>query len=33
MDTGIDYGYYAVKTRHFSLPAGITTYSYEPYIL
>ena len=28
---GAGYGYYAVKTRHFSFPAGITAYWYEPY--
>ena len=30
---GIDHGYYAIKTRHFSFPAGITAYSHEPYTL
>ena len=30
---GAGYGYYAVKTRHFSFPAGITAYRYEPYTL
>ena len=30
---GVDHGYYAVKTRHFSFPAGITAYRYEPYTL
>ena len=24
MNIGIDHGYYAIKTRHFSFPAGIT---------
>ena len=33
MNIGIDHGYYAVKTRHFSFPAGITAYSHEPYTL
>ena len=33
MNIGIDYGYSAVKTRHFSFPAGISAYSYEPYTL
>ena len=33
MNIGIDHGYYAVKTRHFSFPAGITAYRYEPYTL
>lgn len=31
MNIGIDHGYYAIKTRHFSFPAGITEYSHEPY--
>lgn len=26
MNIGIDHGYYAIKTRHFSFPAGITAY-------
>ena len=26
MNIGVDHGYYAVKTRHFSFPAGITAY-------
>ncbi len=29
----LGHGYYAVKTRHFSFPAGITAYRYEPYTL
>ena len=33
MNIGIDHGYYAIKTRHFSFPAGISEYSYEPYTL
>ncbi len=33
MNIGIDHGYYAVKTKHFSFPAGITAYSHEPYTL
>ena len=33
MNIGIDHGYYAVKTRHFSFPAGISPYRYEPYTL
>ena len=33
MSIGIDHGYYAIKTRHFSFPAGISEYSHEPYIL
>ena len=33
MNIGIDYGYYAIKTRHFSFPAGIAVYSHEPYTL
>ena len=26
MNIGIDHGYYAIKTRHFSFPAGIAEY-------
>ena len=33
MNIGIDYGYYAIKTRHFSFLAGIAVYSHEPYTL
>jgi len=33
MNNGIDHGYYAIKTRHFSFPAGIAVYSHEPYTL
>ena len=33
MNIGIDHGYYAIKTRHFSFPAGISEYSHEPYTL
>lgn len=33
MNIGIDHGYYAIKTRHFSFPAGIAKYSHEPYTL
>lgn len=33
MNIGIDHGYYAIKTRHFSFPAGISAYSHEPYTL
>ena len=33
MNIGIDHGYYAIKTRHLSFPAGITEYSHEPYTL
>ena len=33
MNIGIDHGYYAIKTRHFSFPAGITAYNHEPYTL
>ena len=33
MNVGIDHGYYAIKTRHFSFPAGISEYSHEPYTL
>ena len=31
MIIAIDHGYYAIKTKHFSFPAGITAYSHEPY--
>lgn len=31
MNIGIDHGYAAIKTRHFSFPAGITAYDHEPY--
>ena len=30
MNIGIDHGYSAIKTRHFSFPAGISLYSSEP---
>lgn len=33
MIMGIDHGYYAIKTRHFSFPAGVTAYTHEPYTL
>lgn len=33
MNIGIDHGYYAIKTRHVSFPAGISEYSHEPYTL
>ena len=33
INIGIDHGYYAIKTRHLSFPAGITEYSHEPYTL
>ena len=33
MNIGIDHGYYAIKTRHFSFPAGIVAYTHEPYTL
>lgn len=33
MNIGISQGYYAIKTRHFSFPVGITAYSHEPYVL
>lgn len=33
MNIGIDHGYYAIKTRHLSFPAGITECSHEPYTL
>lgn len=32
INIGIDHGYYAIKTRHCSFPAGLTAYgSHEPY--
>ena len=32
MNIGIDHGYYAIKTRNCSFPAGLTAYgSHEPY--
>lgn len=33
INVGIDHGYYAIKTRHFSFLAGIAVYSHEPYTL
>lgn len=33
MNIGIDHGYYAIKTRHFSFLASIAVYSHEPYTL
>ena len=33
LNIGIDHGYYAIKTAHFSFPAGIVAYSSEPYTL
>ena len=33
MNIGIDHGYYAIKTRHFSFPAGVAAYNHEPYTL
>ncbi|MDY5008632.1 plasmid segregation actin-type ATPase ParM [Candidatus Allofournierella merdipullorum] len=33
MIMGIDHGYYAIKTRHFSFPAGVTVYTHKPYTL
>lgn len=33
MNVGIDHGYYAIETRHFSFLAGIAVYSHEPYTL
>ena len=33
MIMGIDHGCYAVKTRHFSFPVGVTAYTHEPYTL
>ena len=33
MIIGIDHGNYAIKTKHFSFPAGVAVYSHEPYTL
>lgn len=33
MIMGIDHGYYAIKTKNFSFPAGVTAYTHEPYTL
>ena len=33
MNIGIDHGYYAIETRHFSFLASIAVYSHEPYPL
>lgn len=33
INIGIDHGYYAIKTAHFSFPAGIVAYNNEPYTL
>ena len=33
MIIGIDHGYYAIKTKNFSFPAGVTAYTHEPYTL
>ena len=33
MIMGIDHGYYAIKSRNFSFPAGVTAYTHEPYTL
>ena len=30
MIIGIDHGYYAIKTKNFSFPAGVTAYTHEP---
>ena len=30
MNIGIDHGYYAIKTRHFSFPAGMEEHVREP---
>lgn len=29
----LDHGYYAIKTKNFSFPAGVTAYTHEPYTL
>lgn len=28
---GVDHGYAAMKTAHYSLPTGLVEYEYEPY--
>ena len=28
---GVDHGYYAMKTTHFSFPTGLVEYDHEPY--
>ncbi|MBM6916364.1 hypothetical protein H6B33_13270 [Gemmiger formicilis] len=33
MIIGLDHGYYAIKTKNFSFPAGVTAYTHEPYTL
>ena len=33
MIIGIDHGYYAIKTKNFTFPAGVTAYTHEPYTL
>lgn len=33
MNIGIDHDYYAIKTRYFSFPIGISEYTHEPYAL
>lgn len=33
MILGVDHGNYAIKTKHFSFPAGVAVYSHEPYTL
>lgn len=29
---GVDHGYYAMKTAHFSFPTGLVEYEHEPYV-
>lgn len=28
---GVDHGYYAMKSSHFSFPTGLVEYEHEPY--
>lgn len=33
MIVGVDHGYAAMKTAHFSYPSGLVAYEHEPYTL
>ena len=33
MIVGVDHGYAAMKTAHFSFPSGLVAYEHEPYTL
>ena len=33
MIIGVDHGYAAMKTAHFSFPSGLVVYEHEPYTL